>query len=660
MKKPLWLRSLALILAIALCGCNPRTESPDPSETTAATVAPTIPAHKHAYVAGKVVAATCTSEGYTVYTCGCGDTRNEDYTEKAPHIYEETVIPATTESDGYTLYLCTVCSYAYKDNYTDKLVEDMLTEEQKNSIAMLNYLAMLTQEIDSSKNNRLFLEEAYASLINNTNPEKVNKITEEHLCNLLDTIDSYRFISAKRDHLQYYYNQEKAVALRSAFNLQLLADSSDDSILESVDNYYKYIDELNLTYLMDGWTLDNAESVKLHESKKNAFLYMIDIVREEGLPGELALNETAIENFVTWTNNDNVYQQLHFLESEVDTYRSFGSYWLALAACYYEIGDHQKCLDSISAYQDCQADIFRKDYYLAQIMPKAIVAAGEVYSEQYYITHAENYLNTLKENTELNEWDLRYFAAQAYLDLYLKTNNIIYLEESYQLVLDNVNYLVNEQKKLTSAYLAEIPEITVPQDATKDESSRIKEYNKALKNNRKTELPAVYEPLLLNCELLFTLMDKVDVSPAEKEKIDAILGVSGYDVFLNIPLINRYASTTRNMDVEATFSKSTLTLPVYCVSANSVIRVSVTEAGNTTVYEDWKVTSVERSKDGFEAFTATYTSKNAEKQQWSENSTVKVEIFDEAGSEYAPLVLNFKVSSYTKIVLEFISFEQVK
>ena len=44
---------------------------------------------------------------------------------------------------------------------------------QENSIAWLNYLAMLSQEINSSKNSKMFLEEAYAALINNTNPANV-------------------------------------------------------------------------------------------------------------------------------------------------------------------------------------------------------------------------------------------------------------------------------------------------------------------------------------------------------------------------------------------------------------------------------------------------------------------------------------------------------
>ena len=74
---------------------------------------------------------------------------------------------------------------------------------------MLNYLAVLSQEINDSKNSRMFLEEAYASLLNNTNPEKVNELTQSHLSSMLDTIEKYRMISVKRDRLQYIYDQKK-------------------------------------------------------------------------------------------------------------------------------------------------------------------------------------------------------------------------------------------------------------------------------------------------------------------------------------------------------------------------------------------------------------------------------------------------------------------
>ena len=87
---------------------------------------------------------------------------------------------------------------------------------QENSIAWLNYLAMLSQEINSSKNSKMFLEEAYAALINNTNPANVNELTESYLVSLLDNIEKYRMIAVKRERLQYIYDQNKAKAIREA------------------------------------------------------------------------------------------------------------------------------------------------------------------------------------------------------------------------------------------------------------------------------------------------------------------------------------------------------------------------------------------------------------------------------------------------------------
>lgn len=682
MKRPIWMRALALVLAMLLTGCatnTPSGESTTPSTTSTPETTNTTESgsttntdHAHKHTATEVVAATCTAEGYTVYVCDCGDTYNDDFTEKAEHTYEETVIPPTAESEGYTLYMCTVCNYAYKDNYTDKVVDDGLTAEQRNSIAMLNYLATLTQQINASRNSRMFLEEAYASLINNTNPEEVNELTESHLCSLLDTIEEYRVIAVKRERLEYLYNQNKAKAIREAIPNPMAVLSAATSLdvkrlvasiaymaVDSVSSYNAYNDELDQTFLQDGWALDDEEANALHESRKYAFLFMIEMVREDNLPGELALSENAVENFVTWTTNDNIVQRLQFLESEEDTYRGFGNYWLARAECYYELKDYENCLEAIEMYKEYQADIFRKDYYLAQIMPKSIAAASEVYSDQDYIAYAEEHLKMLVNNTESNEWALRYFAAQIYADLYTKTNDIKYLDLAYELTLNNVNFLVNEQKQLTATYLANVQEVTIPDGATKEEKNQIKEYNKALKNNRKTELPAVYEPLLLNCELLFALIEKVDVSSSERAKIDSILGVNGSNVFLTIPLVNRYASGAKNIDVTATFSKTTLTIPAYCVSANSVVRVSVTENGKTTVYEDWTIKEVKRSDDGFESFVVTYTSEKAKDQAWSADSTVVVEILDEAGSEYDPVVIRFKVSKYSKFIWETVEFEQV-
>ncbi len=681
MRKPLWKTVLMLLLLLSLTACKTMTPldesmSADRNvlEISDSDVGDNFDQndHEHKYVATDKVAASCTSEGYTVYLCDCGDTYTDDMTEQLEHIYEDTVVPATEEDEGYTLHLCTVCSYAYKDNYTDKVIDDGLTAEQKNSIAMLNYLATLTQEINASKNSRVFLENAYASLINNTNPEEVNELAADYLDNLLGTIKDYRVLTIKWERLEYLYNQNKAKAIQEAIpspkallsaaaslDVKRLVASIATMAIDSISSYNAYNDELDQAFLQDGWALNDEEANVLHESRSNAFSFMLKMVRENNLPGELTLSENAVVKFVTWITNDNLTQRLQFLKSEENTYRGFGRYWLALAECYFELNDYDSCLNAIERYKEYRTNIFRKDYDFAQILPMAIASASEIYSEDDYIIYVEEHLKILLDNIEKEDWALNYFAAQIYTDLYNKTKDIDYLEQAYDIARNNVNVLVKEQEKMTADYLADVQEVTIAEGASKEEEKKIKDYNKSLKEKRKTELPPVYEPLLLNCELLFTLAEMCEISSDERETIDNILENDSFNVFLTVPLINRYASEASKIDVTATFEKSALTIPVCCVSANSVVRVSVIEGGKTTVYDDWIIKEVRRMDKDPESFVVTYASEKTKDQTWSADSVVLVEIFDEADSKYEPLVIRFKVSKYNKIVWEYVEFEQV-
>lgn len=554
-------------------------------------------------------------------------------------------------------------------------VEDELNEAQKNSIAMLNYLAVLSQEINSSKNSRMFLEEAYASLINNTNPEKVNELTESHLSSLLDIIEKYRMISVKRDRLQYIYDQNKAKAMKEAmpdpvgllsavtsFDFKRFASSVIYMAVDSYSSYQAYNNDIAQEFLQDGWVLDDEEAANLHDSRKRAFMFMIEIVREDDLPGELALNESSVEKFVTWKNNTNVYQRIQFLESEEETYKAFGNYWLELADCYYEQGEYRKCLRAMDKYEELQADIFRKDYYLAQALPKAIIAAKEVYSSKEYEKVAGRYLELLLQNTESSDWSLKYFAAEMYLDLYAITNNSKYMTKAYDIAKNNVNNLVEEQRSMNTTYLAEVQEVAVPENATKDEKKQIKEYNKALKEKRETELPPVYEPLLLNCELLFALADELEISANEKNTIEGMLRNNGERLFLTDRLEKEYSFSNTIPERVAEFDKDTLTLPVTLVSEKSRLKVTVTNGGNVTFYEVWKVKEVEREKNDVDSFTVTYTNETIGKQQWSKDATVKVEIFMDESTEEFKQEVNFKVSKYKTwgVLPDEVEFEQVE
>lgn len=626
----------------------------------------------------------------TMPLAGCGNSAKPTKTDESnPSISQEA--PVTPEEDLASTEAATNLAIETQPEETDAPIieeatepvqppfdttteEEELNEAQRNSIAMLNYLAVLSQEINDSKNSRMFLEEAYASLINNTNPEKINELTESHLSSLLDIIEKYRMIETKRNRLQYIYEQNKAKALKEAmpnpigllsavnsFDLKRLAASAIYMAVDAYSSYQAYNTEIDQDFLKDGWALDDEEAENLHDSRKRAFMFMIEIVREDDLPGELALSESAVEKFVDWKNNTNNFQKIQFFESEESTYQMFGNYWLTLADCYYENGDYEKCLSAMDKYERIQADIFRKDYYLAQELPKAIVAASKVYSSDEYVPIAKRYLDILLDNTESNEWSLRYFAAEVYLDLYAKTDDRTYIEKAYDIVLNNVNNLVSEQISMNKIYLEDVQDVPIPQDATKEEKKQIKDYNKSLKEQRKVELPPVYEPLVLNCDLLFALADELHIDKIEKDRIEGILRGDGDVLFLTEILENRYSFNPTAQSFDAKYNKATLVLPVAYVSENSVITVTVTNNGEATVYDDWKVKEVERTSDGVETYSVTYTSKKAAKQTWSADATVEVKIFMQDTTDEADVEINFKVSKYKDMSFlpDTVEFEQV-
>lgn len=95
------------------------------------------PNHTHSYV-DTVTAPTCTANGYTVHKCSCGDTKTDSYTKLLGHSYQggicvrcgvledhkhdfkQTVTAPTCTSEGFTTYTC-ACGESYKKNYVSAL-----------------------------------------------------------------------------------------------------------------------------------------------------------------------------------------------------------------------------------------------------------------------------------------------------------------------------------------------------------------------------------------------------------------------------------------------------------------------------------------------------------------------------------------------------------
>ena len=70
--------------------------------------------HVHNHITS-TVAPTCEEEGYTSYTCACGDSYKKNIVSATGHSYTPSVVEPTCEEGGYTNYLCS-CGEGYKEN----------------------------------------------------------------------------------------------------------------------------------------------------------------------------------------------------------------------------------------------------------------------------------------------------------------------------------------------------------------------------------------------------------------------------------------------------------------------------------------------------------------------------------------------------------------
>lgn len=538
--------------------------------------------------------------------------------------------------------------------------EVSLDDKQRNSLAMLNYLAVLTERINVSKNSRLSLEEYYSGLINNTNPKAVDDRTLAQLEGILDTLEDYRMIAQKRERLQFIYEQNQAQAIREAVPnpLGLLSAVQSGDLVKlaasvaymAVDSYTSYqgaTAAADLEYLTDGWELDDEEAAVLHQRRKDTFAYMVRIVQDYNLPGDSALSESDVEKLVSWRENDNIVSRIQSLEYSKDTYKSYGGYWLLLAQSYYEQSEYQKCLDAIASYEDVQAKIMRKDYEYGKAMPAAIAAAAEVMDDAAYKEYAEEHIAKLLTNCDKEDWGLRYFAAQCCIDLSRRTGDSVYLQTAYDIALNNVNLLVDEQKSLNSQYLAEVKKVSEPAGATKAQKEEVKQLNKMLKVQRKTELPPVYQPLAVNCDLLFALADELGVSDQEKAKIDGILHQKGERIFLTQPLDEMYrfekADDAAGEDsIALEKSGRRLVIPAELVSSRTTVEVK--NGSGEAIPGEWAVKEVKRETEGeLSGFLARFENGDA-KNAYANGDTVTVTLTDDTGGEPIVRTYEFKVS----------------
>ena len=563
------------------------------------------------------------------------------------------------------------------ENVAQEIDEEvLLTPTQLNTVNMLNYMTALTQNVTEERKSQLFLEKAYNSF-DNLYPNSVDIKTQSQITNLMDTINDYRMISVKRDRLEFIYENNKAQALRQAIPnpIALLSAVQSGSpmkiaasvlymAVDSVSSYQSASSQADMQFIKDGWQLDDAESDALHASTKNALTYMFEMVRTYDIPGDYALSRSSVEDFITWSNrpDSQLVNKIAWFESHKNMYEKFGPYWLALAKCYYNSGEYAKCLQSISEYERITTRIFRQNLDYAEVLPMVIVSAKETMNKEDYIKTAGKYCQLILSNSKDSNWSIRYFTAQIYIDLYAQTNNSAYLDNAYNIIFNNVNELVSAQRELNASYLLPVKEARAEKGATKREKDEINQYNKIIKEERKTALPPVNEALYLNCELLFSLAEKRDIDTDEKVRIESIIHENGNKIFLSDALDQKFWFNKKNEvdqdSINVDFDGKRFTIPVNCVTDRSLITVTVSDDSKNNVFEDWHIVNVDRPKDGTE-FKVAYESDGAKTYKYTPGELVTIKVIPLAENPDKYLEFQYDVIAVKNLYLfDGIKFER--
>lgn len=544
-----------------------------------------------------------------------------------------------------------------------------LNLQQLNSITMLNYLDAVTAEVEESSNNRLYLEEVWNALYNNINPNAVDETTQQHIIDLRSLISSLKLNQKKLERIQYIFEQGQAQAVRNAIPspLSILnAIQADNPLkalvavtgmaLNSINSYETTKAQNELQFLQANWEIEDNKTTALENFSNNAFAYLNNIRRDNNLPGEYAVTNDNFKDFAKKKNDSNYPRVIQSLETNVETYKAYYDYWLVLANNYYKNGDYSKCLDAINEYEKLNVNIFRKNNDLAKVLPSVICSAEETLNGDELISTEKKYADLLYNNAAKSDWASRYFATQTYVNLYGKTNDISYLETAYTWTLDIIDSLIDEQINKNNSYLSDINSILLDEDeGTKEEQTEAKKYNKYLKETRKTELSPVYEPLLINCELLFSISEKLNISNKEKEKIDSILHNNGGKLFLADTLDQQF-SFSKNPEIQyiVEFDDDEVVVSGNTICEGSQLLVKI----NGKTYDDYVIKKIDREESEAEKFEITLASESVKDVDFSKCS--KVEVYVKPHNEMNDVkIATFSVSSKTILFWDNYKFERI-
>ena len=554
-------------------------------------------------------------------------------------------------------------------------------DPDRNTVNLLNHMIVLSEEIEQSPNGRLLAEEAYSFLHDNIRFEAVDESVKAQLDGSLETLGSLRMLAGKKDKAKEILRHNQALALGAVvdepvalltyarpFDLIDIAASGFSGSLDSSQLYTAFENQVDPYYLQEGMALRKEEHQLLSEKRNELIQYRNDFIKSRNLPAEYAIGEEAVNLYAECRNNRNASQRIQFLEENRDTWSQYPGYWALYAQSCFEAEEYKKCLDSVYRYEQLSGHVYIKDHVYAELIPSAIGALMETVSvTDRRVKEIARLNEQLIRNTETEDWALRYFAAHAYLEISRASDNPylkpVYLNNAYVIMKSAVTYLAEEQRNSNRAYMQEIVPVQAPSGASVAEKKEIRDYNRLLKEDRKTARPPVSKALLVSVDLLNPLMEKTGADEQEKQSVNEILHQDGQRLFLNAVYEGLYKDgLIAQLSADAvTFDKKKVSVPAAYLSGDYAITVTVQHGDLKYIFKDWTVDEIVRENtDDCSTFTARLTSDDNSHFRYGEDMQVTVEVIPVTAVEYEPVTVMYQtVSAKIFFFIDSVNLERV-
>lgn len=422
-------------------------------------------------------------------------------------------------------------------------------EVEKTEQELGNARALLYESarILESKNNMIVLDEIseYDWFWAND-----NELTTPYINQFRNVIKENKIINAKRERLDYLYQQKKnmtvAALVPNALNLINTTINIKDPLkgliaiagtaVSSVTNYLTVSQQNELALIQSQWELDDQQVNIIEQLCENLRTYISSMCDKYGFSNEQFSSTNTLREFIKvlsdYAGEENASER--FTKINRNQFRNelsiYPEYWAELAIASYQIGDYGYSLECIDEYDDLYVATKFHDAQRATILQIKAYCILETVQDS-----AEKYIKLVKIADEIckvmpsTDWVSEYFCVELYRKILEKAEDSsfdIEIDEkeialkAYNLMYEVLDEVADEYSSDLKAYL-DGSFIKTDKDAIDDSISNYKELISVLESENKSKNTGDTKKKE-NKNSIADYKNKIEALTKNKEEIDVI------------------------------------------------------------------------------------------------------------------------------------------